>query len=284
MSHLAYRDPWLYSGYGWTLAHHVEVFGLVLLRRQVSGHAADPLDDGPLRAGRRLHHPPLPDPRRNGCSALLCVRRFASVTVACASVVLSGPEPLLHADGALGLHVVHSAALRARRRRRLADGGNAKASSLWPFVGSGALLGASFFANALSGTFIVPPCLVEGIAAARRRNARDFAFRGSMRRGRAWRRAVLRSAATSGTPHTSGPSILMTCSRRRSSSRAPTSSGPRRFSSRFRNSSTASRASGGLLSCFATLIVLGRRLLANDLAARLAQFAVTYVAFVGSTG
>ena len=26
-NNLAYRDPWFYSGYGWTLGHHVEIFG-----------------------------------------------------------------------------------------------------------------------------------------------------------------------------------------------------------------------------------------------------------------
>ncbi len=26
-NNLAYRDPWFYSGYGWTLAHHIEIFG-----------------------------------------------------------------------------------------------------------------------------------------------------------------------------------------------------------------------------------------------------------------
>ena len=178
MSHLSYRDPWLYSGYGWTLAHHVEVFGwfYYAVRFPVTLPIRWATDlFGPVAGYIVLRYLILV---ATGAVLYVCVRRFASVMVACASVVLLALNPfymrmvlwdytsyITLPCAIVGVAIWLMAATRG--------------SSFWPFVGSGALLGASFFANALSGTFIVPLLLVEGIAALRRgmREVSRFAAR-----------------------------------------------------------------------------------------------------------
>jgi hypothetical protein len=85
---LAYRDPYFYSGYGWTLRHHVEVFGWFYYSIRFT--ASLPIGwttalFGPVGGYLVLRYVILAG---TGALLYLCVRRFASVWVACASVLL----------------------------------------------------------------------------------------------------------------------------------------------------------------------------------------------------
>ena len=88
LNQLDYVDPWIYSGYGWTLSHHIEIFGwpyyadrfTVILPIAVSTGLL-----GPIPAYFVLRYVLMA-----GCGALLylALRRFASVPVAVAAVCL----------------------------------------------------------------------------------------------------------------------------------------------------------------------------------------------------
>ena len=86
LNQLDFLDPWLYSGYGWSLAHNVAMFGwpyyvdrfTVVLPIAVSTGLL-----GPVPAYFVLHYVLMA-----GCGAFLylAVRRFASMPVAAAAV------------------------------------------------------------------------------------------------------------------------------------------------------------------------------------------------------
>src|SRR5919201_5617368 len=87
-NNLAYRDPWFYSGYAWTLAHHVEIFGWfyysvrfpVILPIRWSTDIF-----GPVTGYIVLRYLILAG---TGAVLYACFRRFASVAVSCSAVAM----------------------------------------------------------------------------------------------------------------------------------------------------------------------------------------------------
>jgi hypothetical protein len=165
-NNLAYRDPWFYSGYGWALAHHIEIFGwfyyavrfpVILLIGWFSALF------GPVAGYLILRYLILVT---TGGVLYVCVRRFASPAIASAAVVALALNSfflrmvlwdytsfIALPCGTIGV----MAWLMASTRGRL----------FTPFVVSGAVLGAAVFANVFSASFILPLLLVEGVAAVR---------------------------------------------------------------------------------------------------------------------
>ena len=87
-NNLAYRDPWFYSGYGWTLGHHVEIFGWFYygVRFPVTLPIAWTTNlFGPVVGYVVLRYLILVV---TGGVLYACFRRFSSRAVACTAVVL----------------------------------------------------------------------------------------------------------------------------------------------------------------------------------------------------
>jgi hypothetical protein len=276
LNNLAYRDPWFYSGYGWTLAHHVEIFGWFYysVRFPVTLPIRWSTDlFGPVAGALVLRYAILVCV---GAVLYACVRRFASVTVACASVVLLAINPfylrmiLWDYTSYVALPTAIAAVaiwLMASTRDRV----------FWPFVLSGALFSASVFANAFSTVFVVPLALIE-LTAALRRGPGEL------------RRLVIRVVAAS-----LGAILLFVVGyfgyriylgsfsvwdlidptlevyRARDQYSTPF----QRPASEFLDGEP--RIYAPVLLCVALALVLGRRLLEDGLRARLAQYAIGYV-------
>jgi hypothetical protein len=166
-NNLVYRDPWFYSGYGWMLDHHVETFGwfyyavrfpVILPIRWFTELF------GPVTGYLVLRYIIL---AATGAVIYMCVRQFASIWVAGASVLFLAINPfyirMILWDYTSYVAVPCSIAgvalwLMASTRGR----------PLWIFIVCGALYGAAVFANPLSATVAVPLVLVELVAACRR--------------------------------------------------------------------------------------------------------------------
>jgi hypothetical protein len=173
MNHLAYRDPWFYSGYGWTLAHHIEVFGwfYYAVRFPVTLPIRWTTDlFGPVAGYVVLRYAVLVG---TGAALYACVRRFASVTVACASVVLLAINPF-YMRMVLWDYTSYIALPCAIVAVAVWLMASTRGATFWAFLGSGALLGASVFANPLSAT-VVPALAFVEIAAVLRGGARELA-------------------------------------------------------------------------------------------------------------
>lgn len=166
MNNLTYRDPWFYAGYGWTLEHHIEIFGWFYysVRFPVTLPIRWFTDlFGPVTGAVLLRYVIL---TATGAVLYACVRRFASVAVASASVVFLAINPFYmrtvlwdYTYVALPCAIAGVALwFMASTRGRL----------FWAFVASGALYGAAVFANAFSVVFAAPLLLIEAIAALRR--------------------------------------------------------------------------------------------------------------------
>lgn len=163
---LPYRDPWFYSGYGWTLAHHVEVFGwfYYAVRFPVTLPIAwSSAVLGPVGGYLVLRY--LIFVATAGL-VYACVRRFSSAWVAAAGAVLLCLDPfyvrLVLWD--YTSFVALPCTIAAAAVWFLGDSGRRGLPSA---VLSGALLSAAVFANPLSGIAIPALFGVEAIAAAR---------------------------------------------------------------------------------------------------------------------
>jgi hypothetical protein len=273
---LGYLDPWLYSGYGWTLAHHVTIFGwpyyvdrfTVVLPIAVSTGLL-----GPVPAYFVLHYVLMA-----GCGALLylAVRRFASVSVAAGAVCLLMLNPffvrLMLWD--YTPFVTLSCTIAGVALWYL---GSTRARSLWTALGAGICLGASLFANAGAGALVLPALIgVEAIAAIRsgRRDAITLVLRCcAMVAGG----LLVLVVGVLGYRAYIGPFALKllfqaTIDIIRDSSQIAASY--RVAPSIFLRQDPHIYAP--LLVCVGTVLILGRSLLSNTLRARMAQFAVAY--------
>lgn len=167
LNNLVYRDPWFYSGYGWTLEHHVEIFGwfYYAVRFPVSlpiGWTTDLF--GPLPGYLVLRYAILVG---TGAVLYACVRRFASVTVAASAVVLLALNPF-YLRMVLWDYTSYVALPAAIAGIALWLMASTRGQVFWPFLAAGALFSASAFANALSVSVVAPLAVVEVVAAFRR--------------------------------------------------------------------------------------------------------------------
>jgi hypothetical protein len=285
---LTYLDPWLYAGFGWTLAHHVAIFGwpyyvdrfTVVLPIAVSTGLL-----GPVPAYFVLHYILMV-----GCGGLLylAVRRFASVPVAAAAVCLLMLSPffvrLMAWDYPTFVSLpctIGGAALWYL--------GSTRGRALWTALAAGICLSAATYANAGAGLVLPALIGVEAVAAIRGgpRDVITLVLRGcAMAAGallvlvvgylgyRAYigsfplklmfqaTISFIRHTSLYAAPYLVAPSIFL---RADPSIYAP------------------------VLVCVGTVTVLGRNLLSNTLRARMAQFAIAYTVvfwvyrFVGDT-
>jgi hypothetical protein len=278
LNQLYYLDPWLYSGFGWTLPHHVAIFGwpyyvdrfTVVLPIAVSTGLL-----GPVPAYVVLHYVLMA-----GCGALLylAVRRFASVQVAAAAVCLLMLNPFFVRS------MIWDYPTFVKLPCTIAGAalwylGSTRARALWTALGAGICLSAAIYANWSAGLVLPALIGVEAIAAIRggRRDVIAFVLRGcSMAAGALLVLAVgyLGYRAYIG----SFPLKLMfqgTIDFLRSQSFWA--------SSRLAPSvllRTEPHIYAPVLVCVGTVVILGRSLLDNTLRARMAQFAVAYTLVV----
>ncbi len=276
LNQLGFLDPWLYSGYGWTPAHHVALFGwpyyadrfTVVLPIAVSTGLL-----GPVPAYLVLHYVLVA-----GCGGLLylAVRRFASWPVATAAVCLLMLNPffvrLVSWDYTPFISLpctIGGAALWYL--------GSTRARALWTALGAGILLSAALYANVGAAGPVLPALLgVEAIAALRsgRRALVTLVLRvcamvaggllvlgigylvyqayvGSFPLKSMFQATIdlIRSSGQTAADYRVSPSIFLR---------------------------TMPHLYAPLLVCLGTVLVLGRSLFGNTLRARMAQFAIAY--------
>lgn len=277
MNNLAYRDPWFYSGYGWTLEHHIETFGWFYysVRFPVTLPIRWFTDlFGPVTGALLLRYLIFAG---TGAVFYACVRRFASVAVASASLAFLAINPF-YVRMVLWDYTSFIALPCAVVGVALWFMASTRGRPYWAFVVSGALLGAAVFANAFSAVFVAPLLLVEGIAALRR-GPREIA-----------RLAVRLAAAGLGTAlmFIGGylgyraylgdltPKDLISPTLDFARSNNQLSAPFQRPASEFLDGEP--RIYAPVLLAVATIVLLGRRLVEDSLRGRLAQYAVGYIA------
>ena len=277
MNNLAYRDPWFYSGYGWTLEHHIEIFGWFYysVRFPVTLPIRWFTDIfGPVTGAVLLRYVLLAG---TGAVFYMCVRRFASVGVAAASTLFLAINPY-YVRMVLWDYTSFVALPCAIAGVAIWFMGSDRGRLFWPFFASGALYGAAVFANAFSAVFAFPLILIEGIAAVRR---------GPRELGRL---AVRLAAAGLGIAvlflggylsysaylGELAPSDLITPTTDFARSNDQFSSPFQRPPSEFLDGEP--RIYAPVLLAIAVLVLLGRRFLEDTLRARMAQYAVGYIA------
>lgn len=276
MNNLAYRDPWFYSGYAWTLAHHVEIFGwfyysvrfpVILPIRW----ATDLF--GPVTGYILLRYLILVG---TGAVLYACFRRFTSVAVACTAVALLAMSSF-YLRMVLWDYTSFVAVPCSIAGAAIWFMASVRGRVLWQFVAAGALLGAAVFANALSASVVGALLLVEGIAALR--NGPREILRLAVRCLSALAGALLvfvggylayRAYLGSFSPsEIVSPTIEFLRSQNQLA--APL----QRPISEFLRSEP--RVYGPVLLSLALVIAWGRRFFDDSLPARLAQFSVAYV-------
>jgi len=279
MNNLAYRDPWFYSGYAWTLAHHVEIFGwfyysvrfpVILPIRWMTDLF------GPVTGYIVLRYLILVG---TGAVLFACFRRFASVAVSCAAVALLAMSSF-YLRMVLWDYTSFVAVPCCIAGVALWLMSSVRGRVGWQFTVAGALLGVAVFANALSLSVVAALLLVEGLAVLRRglpelarftvRCAAAavgglIVFLGGYLAYRAYLGAFRLSDIVS-------PSVEFL--RQNNQLAAPL----QRPVSEFLRGEP--RVYAPVLLSIAVVIVLGRRLFADDLPARIAQFSVAYVALL----
>jgi hypothetical protein len=279
MNSLAYRDPWFYSGYAWTLAHHVEVFGwfyysvrfpVILPIRWASDIF------GPVTGYIVLRYFIFV---ATGSVVAVCFRRFASVVVACTAVALLAMSSF-YLRMVLWDYTSFVAVPCSIAGVALWFMASVRGSIFWQHLAAGALLGAAVFANALSASVIVALLLVEGLVVLRR--GLDELVRFAARCGAATAGALLvffvgylaYCAYLGSFPLSDIVSPTIDFLRQNNQLAAPL----QRPISEFLRQEP--RIYAPVLLAIALVVVLGRRLVADDLPGRLAQFSVAYVAFL----
>jgi hypothetical protein len=277
MNNLAYRDPWFYSGYGWTLEHHIEIFGWFYysVRFPVTLPIRWSTDlFGPVTGAVLLRYLILAG---TGAVFYACVRRFASVAAAAASVVLLAINPF-YVRMVLWDYTSFVALPCAIVGVALWFMASTLGRPYWAFITSGALFGAAIFANPFSAVFAAPLLLIEGVAALRRgpREIGRLALRlaaaglGSVLMfigGYLAYRAYLGDMA---------PKDLISPTLDFARSNSQFSAPFQRPASEFLDGEP--RIYAPVLLAVATLVILGRRVIEDTLRGRLAQYAVGYIA------
>jgi hypothetical protein len=274
LNQLIYVDPWFYSGYGWSLAHNVAVFGwpypadrfTVILPIAVSTGLL-----GPVTAYFVLHYLLMA-----GCGALLylAVRRFASVPVATAAVCLLMLNPFF-VRLMIWNYVTFVALPCTIAGVALWYLGSTRARTLWTALGAGMCLSAAIYAD--EGMFLVLPALigVELIAAVRGgREVITLLLRGCAMAVGALLVLVVGylgyRAYTGSFPLKDMFQATIDFIRNNNKTAAQYVVAPRIWLR------SEPHIYAPLLVCVGTMAVLGRSLLGTTLRARMAQFAIAY--------
>jgi hypothetical protein len=275
LEQLGYLDPWLYSGYGWTLAHHVEIFGwpyyvdrfTVVLPIAVSTGLLSPVP-----AYFVLHYVLMA-----GCGAALylAVRRYASVPVAAAAVCLLMLNPffvrLMLWDYTPFVMLPCTIACVA-----LWYLGSTRSGGLWTALGAGICMSAAIYANVVAGLVLPALIGVEAIAAIRggRRDVITLVLRGCAMAAGALLVLVVGYVGYRAYIGSFPLKLMFQATidfiRHNSVYAAQYRVAPSVFLRADPN------IYAPVLVCVGTVMVLGRSLLSNTLRARMAQFAVAY--------
>jgi hypothetical protein len=269
-----YRDPWFYSGYGWTLSHHVEIFGWFYYADRFT--AILPISWSTALFGPVVGYIVLRYIILTATGALLyrCVRRFASVGVSCASVLLLALNPF-YLRMVLWDYTTFVSLPCTIAGVAVWHLGSSRRQSLWTAAASGGFISAAVFANPLSGLVIPALFGVEGISAVRRRQS--LAFPARLGAALAAAIAVFAGGYLSYRAYLGSfsPWDLI----------RPTLEVAQygQLAAPFQHSPSLwlkiePRIYAPVLVCVAVVVVLGRALLADTRRARLAQFAVAYTA------
>ena len=276
MNNLAYRDPWFYSGYGWALQHHIEIFGWFYYSVRFPATlpirwSTDLL--GPVTGALVLRYLLLA-----GTGALFyrCVRRFASLGVAAASTLLLAFNPY-YVRMVLWDYTSYMALPCAIAGVALWLMSSVRGRVFWAFLVSGALYGAAVFANPFAALFAAPLLLIEGVAAVRLglHELGRFALRcaaGALGIALTFLGGYLAYRAYLG--HISPRDLI-----------APTTDFARsnnQFSSPFQRPASEfldgePRIYAPVIMAVGVLVLLGRRFADTTLKARVAQYAVGYI-------
>lgn len=279
MNNLAYRDPWFYSGYAWTLAHHVEIFGwfyysvrfpVILPIRW----ATDLF--GPVTGYIVLRYLIFVG---TGAVLYACFRRFTSVAVSCTAVALLAMSSF-YLRMVLWDYTSFVAVPCAIAGVALWFMASVRGRVLWQFVGAGALLGAAVFANALSASVLGALLLVEGVSALRNGPAELLRLVGRCASAAAGALLVFVGGYLAYSAYLGlfSPSEIVSPTIEFLRSQNQLAAPLQRPISEFLRSEP--RVYGPVLLSFALLVAWGRRFFDDSLPARLAQFSVAYVALL----
>jgi 4-amino-4-deoxy-L-arabinose transferase-like glycosyltransferase len=275
INQLGYVDPWIYAGYGWTFAHHIEVLGwhyypdrftVILPIAGLSGLL------GPIPAYIVLRYLLMA-----GCGALLylAIRRFGSVPVAVAAVCLVMLNPffvrMLTWDYPTFVMLPCTIAGVA-----LWYLGSTRVRALWTALGAGICLSAAIYANPAAGLVLPPLIGVESIAAMRggRRDVITIVLRGfAMATGAL---LVLAVGYLGYRAYLGSFSLKLMFQDTISFIRSNSQLAPHWQVAPSIFLRIDPYIYAPVLVCVVTVIILGRSLLSNTLRGRMAQFALAY--------
>lgn len=272
-------DPWIYSGYGWALAHHTEMFGwpyyadrfTVILPIAVSSGLLGPLP-GYLALRYLL---------MAGCGALLylAVRRFASVPIAVAGACLLMLNPFFvrmmlwdYTPFVTTPCIIAGAALWYL--------GSTRTRALWTAVGAGICLSAAVYANPVAGLVLPALIAVEAIAAIRsgRSGVTTLVLRGCAMAAGALLLVIVGYLGDRAYIGSFPIKLMFEATidfiRHNSQLSAAYQGRPSVFLR------TDPEIYAPVLVCVGTVVILGRSLLSNTLRSRMAQFAIAYTLMV----
>jgi hypothetical protein len=277
INQLNYADPWFYSAFAWVPKHQFAVFGWNYFSVRFPAILAIGVFERVFGAGDGYLLLRYLLAVASGLSLYLCVRRFASVSVALGTAVLLYLQPffsrMLLWDYSAFVEVSVGLAGVAlwfwSDRRRLS----------WTLL-PGAALAAGVFANALFGTAVLVLFLVEGVAAIRQRGPARIAYFARLGVAAVAAIGVFLLGYLSYLEILGGlspydllrPTIKFLAENSKNSSpyRFPASSWLLR----------EPRIWGPVIMSIALVAVLRRRILAITLEARIAQMCVAYTAFL----
>lgn len=275
LNQIDFLDPWLYSGFGWTLAHHVAIFGWPYYVDRFTVVLPIALSTGllgPVPAYLVLHYALMA-----GCGSLLylAVRRFAPMPVAVAAVCLLMLNPFFVRLMAWDYTTFVSLPCTIAGVG-LWYLGSTRARSVWTALGAGICLSAAIYAN-LGMALVLPALLaIEAIAAIRggRKDVTILIVRGCVMAagallllivGYLGYRAYIGSFQLK-LMYQATINFLGQLSQQAALYRVAPSIFLR----------TDPHIYAPVLVCVGTAIVLGRSLFSNTLRSRMAQFAIAY--------
>ncbi len=271
------NDTWFYSGYGWALTHHIEVFGWFYYADRftvILPIAWSTALLGPVAGYLVLRYLLL---AATGAALYLCCRRFTSPLIAAAGVLL------------LALNSFYMRLMLWDYTTFIALPCTIAGAALWWLgksrgrvlayrAASGALLAAAIFANPLSALALPPLYGVEAIAALRSGRRELIAFVSGLLVSLAAAVVVFIAGYLSYRAYLGSFPIkdmwesTLEFARSNSQLSAPFVHPPSVWLK------TEPRVWGPVLICVGVVVVLGPGLLRNTLRARVAQFAVAYTA------
>jgi hypothetical protein len=273
------NDTWFYSGYGWALAHHIEVFGWFYYADRFTVILPIALSTGllgPVAGYLVLHYLILAG---TGGLLYLCVRQFTTPLVGAASVVLMSLDPFF-LRLVLWDYTTFIALPCTIAGAALWYLGSTPKQLCWSAAGAGILLSAAIFANPLSGLGVVALFGVEVIAAARqgRSGIARFATRAAIAFGAGLVVLVIGYLLYSAYLGFFPPGKLVEATLefiKSNNQLAAPFQVPIKLWLK-----DEPRVYGPVLVTIGIVTVLGRSILANTLRARIAQFAVAYTSIL----